>query len=213
MIYQNNSFKKNIASLLFTILTGILTTLNSCSPAPQKAPENIEYDLQGGYASFKNDSTNHFDSMATEQAIYLAKTYGDDGITQLAPGIKNWLKSQKLDYDSIKKAETQAAAERTKLIESTPGNTDDAYGKISVVFGVDVDKVKPMLDELMTIHHIVLTNEHVLQCGNVLVAMKNDSKIGVTEMNILKHMYQNGSADVNFVTQAAISATILEKNM
>lgn len=75
----------------------------------------------------------------------------------------------------------------------------------------DIDKVKPLLETTMTRYNIVINNDNVLKCANVLVVLKNDSKVGVIEMDILKHIYQTGSSSGDYATQAAISATYLEQ--
>lgn len=99
------------------------------------------------------------------------------------------------------------------LHDGIAGNANDAYEKIHIAFeGMpEIDKVKPLLETTMSRYNIIINNENVLKCANVLVALKNDSKVGVTEMDILKHMYQKGSSNVDYATQAAISATHLEQ--
>ena len=73
------------------------------------------------------------------------------------------------------------------------------------------EKIKPMLEEVMKRYGMPVNNENLLHAANVLVAMKNESKVGVTEMDVLKHIYQHGSASGDYVTNIAISATILEQ--
>lgn len=45
----------------------------------------------------------------------------------------------------------------------------------------------------------------------MLVALRKESAVGVTEMEILKHMYQNGDASKDIKMQAAESMLILEQ--
>lgn len=71
---------KLVLIIIFSVL------LLSCNN--KTANQEIVYDLQGGYKAFLEDTTSHNDSLAKEQALYLAQTYGDDGITEYALGIK-----------------------------------------------------------------------------------------------------------------------------
>lgn len=87
----------------------------------------------------------------------------------------------------------------------------DPYEVIHTAFEgfPDIGKVKPMLEAVMKYTNVPITNDRVLKSANVLVAFKNDSKVGVTEMEILKDMYQN-RRDKDYVTSAAMSAVFLE---
>lgn len=178
--------------------------------------------MQGGYKAFIEDTLNHKDSLAQEQALYLARNYGDDGISEYASGIKPWLIKKGIDYDSVHRKAIQDLNEEDSLRKQSaenslhngiPGKADDAYQKIHIAFeGMpEIEKVKPLLDAVMERYNIVINNDNVLKCANVLVVMKNNSKVGVTEMDILKHMYQTGNSSVDYATQAAISATYLEQ--
>lgn len=71
-------------------------------------------------------------------------------------------------------------------------------------------EIKPMLEAVMDKYNFTVTDENCLKVGNMLVELRKMSAVGVTEMDILKHMYQNGSDDVTIDQQAAVSATILE---
>lgn len=86
---------KSISIIIFFVV------LLSCNN--KTANQEIVYDLQKGYEAFLEDTTSHNDSLAKEQALYLAQNYGDDGITEHALGIKQWLKSRGIDYDSVHK--------------------------------------------------------------------------------------------------------------
>lgn len=207
------------SSILLSII--ILFSCNS-NNSDNAGEQEIVYSLQDGYKAFVKDTTNHNDSLAREQAIYLARTYGNDGINQYASGIKEWLKNKGINYDSVQKkaaqditdrAEQQKQMQENSLHYGVEGNTDDAFEKIHIAFeGMpEIEKVKPILEAVMTRYNIVINNDNVLKCANVLVTMKNESKIGVTEMEVLKHMYQRGSSGVDYATQAAISATYLEQ--
>lgn len=108
----------------------------------------------------------------------------------------------------------QKIANEYLLHNGNPGNPDEAFQKIHIAFeGMpDVERVQPLLEEVMKSYKIVINNENVMKCANVLVTMKNQSKVGVTEMDILKNVYQTGSTEFDYPTQVAISATLLEKS-
>ena len=40
----------------------------------------------------------------------------------------------------------------------------------------------------MTNHHMDITEENLMKCANLLIAIKNSSAIGITEMDVLKDM-------------------------
>jgi hypothetical protein len=74
----------------------------------------------------------------------------------------------------------------------------------------EIEDFKPMLDDVMERYKMPITDENALKVGNMLVALRKDSKVGVTEMDILKHIYQKGSANISLAEQAGISAAELE---
>ena len=91
--------------------------------------------------------------------------------------------------------------------------TVDAYVIITGSFEGNPSKsqVQPMLEDVMKSHGLEITDENINKTSSALVSMRLDSKIGVTEMEILKHVYQNGSPDQPLPTDIAISAYYLEK--
>lgn len=209
--------------ILFPLLTLVFLSCASKSSESSNNNEDLVYDLKDGYAAFIKDTTQHKDSLAAVQAVYLARTYGDDGITEHATGIKKWLMVRGLNYDSIhkqalvdlKRQDTlQKNAEEYLLHNGLEGNTDDAYEKIHLAFeGMpEVERVKPLLDAVMKRYNITINNSNVLKCANVLMVMKKASKVGVTEMEVLKHIYQKGTSTIDYPTQAAMSATYLEQS-
>lgn len=200
--------------LRFVIIWFCSLLIGSCISKSRK-PANTEiitYGLEEGYKAFVEDTTSHNDSLATAQALFLVKEYGDDGITQVAPGTKSWLKARRIDGDSVRNKASQDRKDFTKERENSPGNTDDAYEKLHIAFeGMpEVEKIKPLLDAVMTRYNVVINNENVLKTANVLVVFKSESKVGATEMDMLKHIYQKGSLGGDYVTQAAISSLYLE---
>ena len=67
-----------------------------------------------------------------------------------------------------------------------------------------------MLEAVMKRYNFPVTNDNILKAGNLLCDLKRASKVGVTEMEIVKHMYQQGSAEGYMFEQAGISAATLE---
>ena len=95
--------------------------------------------------------------------------------------------------------------------ESKP--EDDPYFKLHVVFvGMpEEDEIKPMMEAVMTTHNFTVNDENIIKFGSMLLTLRKNSKVGVTEMDILKHMYQNGSALNTIGEQGGISSYYLEK--
>ena len=107
---------------------------------------------------------------------------------------------------------TTTPVESSNSTTTYPSNLpSDPYEVIHTAFEgfPDIDKVKPMLEAVMKYNNVPINNDRILKSANVLVGLKNDSKVGVTEMEILKDMYQN-RRDKDYVTSAAMSAVFLE---
>lgn len=88
----------------------------------------------------------------------------------------------------------------------------DPYEMMSAVFVGKPKKsaIQPMLEDVMKRYKLEVNRENLIRVASVLLDMRKASKIGVTEMEILKHMYQRGAKNTNFPNQAAVSATYLE---
>lgn len=88
----------------------------------------------------------------------------------------------------------------------------DAYEVMEVAFEgyPSKEKIQPMLEAVMTRYRMSIDNESLLHVANALVVMKNQSKVGVTEMDILKYVYQRGNSTDDLATNIAIAATVLE---
>lgn len=93
---------------------------------------------------------------------------------------------------------------------STP---PDAYTMMETAFEGYPKKseIQPMMKKVMDMYGYPETEENLQRFGSVLVSLRKNSVLGVTEMDILKHVYQFGSTDIDFPEQAAISALYLEK--
>lgn len=75
----------------------------------------------------------------------------------------------------------------------------------------DREEIKPMLEEVMKRYGLDITEDNLSRAGSVLVTLRKESKVGVTELEILKHMYQRGAVNSTFPNQAAVSSLILER--
>lgn len=91
---------------------------------------------------------------------------------------------------------------------------EDPYEKICFVFIGKPSKVKvqPLLEATMKKFNLSITDENVMKAASCVLSLRKTSAVGVTEMEILKHMYQKGSTKISFPNQAAISFTLLETN-
>lgn len=96
-------------------------------------------------------------------------------------------------------------------IVNTGKSSAEAYDMLHVVFEgkPEPEAIKKLMSAVMAKYNIEENYENLNRCGSALLSMKNSSAISITEMEILKDMYQNGDASQSFPSQAAISATIL----
>jgi len=88
----------------------------------------------------------------------------------------------------------------------------DPYYIMSVAFvgRPKEDVIKPLMEAVMKRYQLSINRDNLLKCASALVSLRKESTIGVTEMQILKHMYQKGVSKTTFPKQAALSASILE---
>lgn len=88
----------------------------------------------------------------------------------------------------------------------------DAYEIMEGVFigEPEKEKVQPLIETVMQRYGMTINNENLTRVANMLFALRKESKVGVTEMDILKHIYQKGSAAISLPDQAGLSATTLE---
>ncbi len=89
---------------------------------------------------------------------------------------------------------------------------EDPYEVMHVAFeGMPaISTIKPMIEAIMDRYNMPKTNDNILKVGNMLVSMRQTSTVGLTEIELLKHIYQHGSDRVTLAQQAGISATLLE---
>ncbi|QXP61537.1 hypothetical protein [Olleya sp. HaHaR_3_96] len=89
-----------------------------------------------------------------------------------------------------------------------------AYDKMEVAFigNPMTSEIQPTLEKVMKFHGIEVTENNLERTGSVLVTLRKESKIKITEMDILNHMNKNGTSQLSFPEQAAISLFLLEAN-
>ncbi|WP_271785322.1 hypothetical protein [Aquimarina algiphila] len=86
------------------------------------------------------------------------------------------------------------------------------YEKMELAFigNPKESEIKPILEKVILFHGSKLTELNREKSASVLISLRKSSKKGITEMDILKHMYNNGTEKISFSDQAAISFTLLE---
>ncbi len=101
---------------------------------------------------------------------------------------------------------TSSSSSSTSVAEKDP------YELMHLAFegSPEVSEIKPMLEAVMDKYNFPKTNDNRLKVGNMLVALRQASTVGVTEMEILKHIYQEGSNQISLPDQAGLSVTLLE---
>jgi DNA-directed RNA polymerase subunit RPC12/RpoP len=91
-------------------------------------------------------------------------------------------------------------------------STQDPYEVMSTIFigNPQKEQVQPLMDAVLRKYRYELTDDMRLKVANMLFSLRKESAVGVTEMDILKHIYQRGSSDIGLADQAAISSVALE---
>jgi hypothetical protein len=89
---------------------------------------------------------------------------------------------------------------------------EQSYGMMHTAFegNPEIEEFKPMLDDVMTTYGYEINEKNLNAVGSALLELKKASKVGVTEMEILKHIYQKGTDKISFADQAGLSAATLE---
>ena len=110
---------------------------------------------------------------------------------------------------SESKTEISTSSESTQS-ESTQPN---AYSMMEVAFegNPSTSEIKPMMEEVMKSYNLDVNEENLQKVASMLVSLRKESKVAVTEMEILKNIYQKGDRNVPLTTQAAISLMNLEQ--
>jgi hypothetical protein len=221
----DNKPKNILGQIFFAVIISVITYFVFQQFKPQSESQKM---LDEAYTSFKKFKDASHMKDATINAATLV--YQLDPSSKEAKECKEWAIQQGTTIDNLIKEDSikrtnapkytqqemdsiSKAANNYLLYHGIAGNADEAFEKIHIAFGgmPDIEKVKPLLEAVMNRYKIVINNDNVLKVANVLVALKNESKVGVTEMEILKHIYQNGLTGVDYPTQAGLSAGLLEQ--
>lgn len=122
--------------------------------------------------------------------------------------------SSSTDYSSSPSNETSNSTtpSYTTPERTSSSNEKDPYEMMQVAFegSPEISKIKPMLEAVLEKYDLPKTDEYRLKVSSMLVSLRKASAVGVTEMEILKHIYQNGSNKISLPDQAGLSATLLE---
>ncbi|MEE1884381.1 hypothetical protein [Pedobacter flavus] len=91
----------------------------------------------------------------------------------------------------------------------------DGYHLLHVAFQnePEAESIKKFVDPILKRHGHDIDFDNINRLGSMMIGIRKRSAVGVTEMDVLKHMYQNGSSNNTLIEQAAISAFYLEKTM
>ena len=122
--------------------------------------------------------------------------------------------SSSTDYSSSPSNESSNSTtpSYTTPERTSSSNEKDPYEMMQVAFegSPEISKIKPMLEAVLEKYDLPKTDEYRLKVGSMLVSLRKASAVGVTEMEILKHIYQNGSNKISLPDQAGLSATLLK---
>jgi len=88
----------------------------------------------------------------------------------------------------------------------------NSYQIISTVFigNPTQSEIQPMLETILRNYNKPINDDEIMKFANGLLVMRKDSKIGITEMQILKHMYQHFDSKIDMAGQLALSSSLLE---
>ena len=122
--------------------------------------------------------------------------------------------TQYVQPESSSSTSTAPSTQSSSSSSSSSIADKDPYEVIHIAFEgfPDKEEVQPMLEAVMKRYNMTVTNDNILKVGNMLVVLKKESKVGVTEMDILKHIYQKGSSSITLPEQAGISSVLLEQS-
>lgn len=87
----------------------------------------------------------------------------------------------------------------------------DPYELMNSVFigNPEISEIKPLVEGVLKKYSLSATDEYRLKVGSMLVSLRKHNEGKITEMELLKHIYQHGSNRISLPDQAGFSATIL----
>ena len=94
----------------------------------------------------------------------------------------------------------------TESSTSSENTQPNAYGMMEVAFegNPSTNEIQPMMEEVMKNYKLEVNEENLQKVASMLVSLRKESKVAVTEMEILKNIYQKGDRNVPLTTQAEI---------
>lgn len=119
-----------------------------------------------------------------------------------------------IEANETKMEAPEPAIEVNEVTEEAKTDEEDPYYMMHIAFeGMpEIEDFKPQLDVVMERYGMEINRGNLLKVANALVVMRKESKVGVTEAEILKHVYQKGTSKITIAEQIGLSATILETN-
>jgi hypothetical protein len=118
------------------------------------------------------------------------------------------------DKPQTTSTEDSLAVENTIASGSTGSEANNPYHMMHVVFkgSPEQDQIQALVESIMDMYKMPKTDETALKIGNVATTLSKKSATGFTEMELLKHVYQQGSSLLTFADQAAQSSVVLDKS-
>ena len=97
---------------------------------------------------------------------------------------------------------------------SSENTQPSAYGMMEVAFegNPSTSEIQPMMEEVMKNYKLEVNEENLQKVASMLVSLRKESKVAVTEIEILKNIYQKGDRNIPLTTQAVNSLMNLEQN-
>ena len=85
---------------------------------------------------------------------------------------------------------TNEEGNKTSDIVDTGKSADEAFEMLPIVFegNPSLESVKKLLSAVMDKYHLEINYENINRCGSAVLGLRQASAVGVTEMDLLKHM-------------------------
>lgn len=117
-------------------------------------------------------------------------------------------------YDDISESEKQELSESLSDEDISSTGQPNAYEMMHTVFvgNPEISVIKPLIEKILKMYSLPNTEEYRLKISSAVLSLRKSSAIGVTEMDILKHTYQNGDVTISLPDQLGYSSFFLEKN-
>ncbi len=92
--------------------------------------------------------------------------------------------------------------------------TTDPYEMMHEVFlgSPSISQIKPLVEGILDKYDLPKNDEFRLKIGSMVLGLRKASLKGISEIQILKHIFNYGSTKISLPDQAGLSAVILEKS-